>query len=476
MTAQQLLLTLSYLAAPMVVAADTTEFCLDGEFNLGARYQGTEPGANEFVPTVWCVVTEDGSERAVFSGSGKSNPDMDGGWTVALLPPDLVRIVNAEDPPDIEFHGADSRAEALSVRRIDPRRLVEEHQRTPLGQVSAKIRKGQLHTLRTSADLPLRGRVPVVWEWSWKDNEHPQLKLHVDGEVFFRARGSWRNLSDDEAQQRWRVTPGSDPVQVPGEHWPARINMQRVDVADGVYLIRGVRTGFQHLVVDTAEGLVVADAPAGWVELHQIPPADLVPGLGISGLSERFIDFLAAEFPGRPIRAVALTHAHDDHAGGARAFAAADAAVYAPAENAPFLKTAFNRDNMPHDRFSDVNEDVDVIPVSTGVTLDDARNPVRLLSIGASPHGSAALGVHAVAAGYFFISDLHVPNSEADTPRVERAATECWFARWATHNLPPATVVLNSHSVSQTPVSRLENYLQSSSCRAQDDRLRAPSE
>jgi len=280
LSARTLLLTLSCLAAPMVVAADTTEFCLDGEFNLGARYQGTEPGVDEFVPTRWCVVTEDDAQRAVFSGSGKSNPDMKGGWTVALLLPDLVRIVNAEDPPDIGFHGADSRAEALSVRRIDPRRLVEEHQATPLGNIRVTIREGQLQMLRTSADLPLRGRVPVVWEWSWNDPEHPQLKMQVDGEVFFRARGSWRNLSDDESQQRWRATPGADPVQVPGEHWPSRINMQRVDVADGVYLIRGVRTGFQHLVVDTAEGLVVADAPAGWVELHQIPPADLVPGLG----------------------------------------------------------------------------------------------------------------------------------------------------------------------------------------------------
>lgn len=464
MIAHKLLLTLVYLGAPMVAVADTTEFCLDGEFNLGARYQGTEPGADEFVPTVWCVVTEDGSERAVFSVTGKSNPDIDSAWTVALLPPDLVRIVNADDPPDIEFHGAYSRDDALGARRVDPRRLVEELLREPLSQVSAKIRKGQLQTLRTSADLPLRGRVPVVWEWNWKDNEHPQLKLQVDGEVFFRARGTWRELSDDEAQQRWRVTPGSDPVQVPGENWPARVNMQRVDLADGVYLVRGVRTGFQHLVIDTEEGLVVADAPAGWVELYQIPPVDLVPGLGVSGLSERFIDFLSIEFPGRPIRAVALTHAHDDHAGGARAFVAADAAVYAPAENAPFLTTAFNRDNMPHDRLSETNEAVDVVPVSTVVTLNDARNPVRLVSIGTSPHGSAALGVHAAAAGFFFVSDLHVPNSEDDTPRVERVATECWFARWAVDNLPPATVVLNSHSTQQTPVSRLENYLQSASC------------
>ena len=124
---------------------------------------------------------------------------------------------------------------------------------------------------------------------------------------------------------------------------------------------------------------------------------------------------------------------------------------------------------MPHDRLSDVNGDVDVIPVSDAVTLADPRNPVTLLPVGAGPHGSAGLGVHAAAAGYFFVSDLHVPNSEADTPRVERAATECWFARWAVLNLPPATVVLNSHSEPQTPVSRMENYLQSASCRALED-------
>ena len=258
-------------------------------------------------------------------------------------------------------------------------------------------------------------------------------------------------------------------MQVPGEHWPATVNMERVDLADDVHLITGVRSGFQHLVVNTAEGLVVADAPAGWVELHQIPPADLVPGLGISGLSERFVDFLAAEFPGRPFRAVALTHAHDDHAGGARAFAAAGATVFAAAQDAPFFESAFNKDTMPPDRFSDANDDVSVIPVSDVETLDDANNPVSLVSIGPSPHSAAALGVHATAAGYFFVSDLHVPNSDAETPRNERSVMECWFAQWAVLNLPPATVVLNSHSSNQTPVSRLEKYLQSPACQALDD-------
>ena len=39
--------------------------------------------------------------------------------------------------------------------------------------------------------------------------------------------------------------------------------MHHVKVGRQTWLVRGVRTGFQHLVVDTADGLVVADAPAG---------------------------------------------------------------------------------------------------------------------------------------------------------------------------------------------------------------------
>ena len=460
---------ISLLAAPAVFATGATEFCLDGKFNLGARYQGMDPGRDEFVKTRWCVVTEDDSERALFSGSGKSNPDMGGDWTVAMLPPDLVRIVNAEDPPDIEFHGADSLAEARRVRRIDPLRLVEEHEQSPLDDVRVEIIDGRLQTLATSADLPLRGRVPVTWRWDWSRKKRPALTLEVDGEVFFSARGKWRELSDAEAEQLWMATPGAEPVEVPGDYWPARINLQRTDLAAGVHLVSGVRNGFQHLVVNTDKGLVVADAPAGWVEIHQVPPTDLVPGLGISGLSENFIDYLSAEFPEQRIRAVALTHAHDDHVGGARAFAAARAAIFAPAEYTRFLETALNRPTMPDDRFNTVNGGIDVIPVTDAVTLSDPVNTVRIVSIGAGPHASAALGVHVVEPGYFFVSDLHVPNSEDDTPRADRVETECWFADWAVANLPPETVVINSHSAPQTPVSRLANYLQSEACQRLQD-------
>jgi glyoxylase-like metal-dependent hydrolase (beta-lactamase superfamily II) len=278
----------------------------------------------------------------------------------------------------------------------------------------------------------------------------------------FRGTGSRRTLSDDEAKPLWQPSAATDPVAVPGDRWPARVAMELVDLGEGIYVVQGVRTGFHHMVIDTAAGLVVADAPAGWVELYQFPPVDMVPGLGVSGLSERLVDFLADRFPHRPVRAVALTHHHDDHAGGARAFAAAGAAVYAPAEVAAFLGDALNRDSMPPDRLSKAGRRVVVRPVAGLVTLEDDTLPVQLINIGENPHAISSLGV--LAGGYFFQSDLHVPSADADEPRSDRVETECWFARWAVDNLPGDTVVINTHSLFRTPVSRLARYLESGSC------------
>lgn len=462
------IIILSVLAlsfAPTVQAA-TTRFCLEGEFDLGARYQGTHSRAGEFYPTTWCVVTEDGTERVLFSATGQSNPDLDGSWTVAYFPPDRVRIVNRDNPPDIEFHDTDNAAEARSVRRLDPHRLASEYleHRERFSDMKIAMDVGTLRRVETTADLPLRGRVPVVWQWDWTDLEAPEAKLLIDGALMFRATGRWEVLSDAESEAIFAPTPGADPVQVPGENWPARVAMELVNLSDGVHLVRGVRTGFRHMVVETSEGLVVGDAPAGWVELHQIPPADLVPRLGISGLSERLIDFLKSEFEGRTIAGVALTHFHDDHAGGARAFASEGTKVYAPAASESFLETALNRPEMPADRLAALVSSIDVIPVADDKTIGTGESRARLVSLGANPHVDAMLGLWAVDGDYFFVSDIHVPHSEAESPDVARAQTECWFAREAVARLPDTVRIVNSHSGTATPVSRLRAYLESDVC------------
>lgn len=451
MTGIRALLAVVSFASIASSYAETTEFCLDGEFDLGARYQGLRPEAGELYPARWCVITDTDSERVLFSAGGNSNPDMDGSWTVAFLPPELVRIVNAGAPPDIEFRTPKAAAEAMRTRLLDPRHA------DPEGRA-----RGNMMSIKATADLPLRGRVPVTWLWTSPSSATPGFSIEVDGEVMFRGTGSRRVLDAADADAVWARTPGEGAVQVPGDRWPSRVSMELVSLADNVYVVRTVRTGFHHMVVKTSAGLVVADAPAGWVELHQFPPTDLVPGLGISGLSEQFVDFLAEAFPGTPIRAVALTHHHDDHAGGARAFAAAGADVYAPTAVARFLGDALNSEAMPPDRLGESGARLLIRPVTDTLTLDDPEVPVQLINMGASPHVISSIGV--LAGDYFFQSDLHVPNSDADAPRGDRAATECWFARWAVANLPAATRVINTHSSFETPVPRLARYLESDLC------------
>lgn len=452
---------------PGYAVADVTEFCLDGQFDLGARLQGMQPAAGDRYPARWCVTTEGGSDRALVSIAGHANPDMADEFSLLYLPPDTVRIIFGANEPDLEFRGTANRDEARRVRRLDPRRLVEEWRtdvdvfRGVTVDVSGPRGDERLRQLSTTADLPLRGTVDVVWRWDWDDPDAPNATLTVDDDIFFEATGGWRNVDGDST---WTTTKELEPVVLPGERWPTSIDMSIESVADRVYLVKNVRSGFQHLVVDTSAGLVIGDAPAGWLEFYQVPPVDFVPGLGVSGLSERFVDFLQRELPGRPIHAVVLTHAHDDHAGGARAFAAAGGDIYAPRESAVFLANGLNRENMPADRLAALDRPAGVSPVDRTVELGEASNRVRIVSMGPGPHVDSMLGVWVVDRDIFFVSDVHVPRSDADEPASSRAKTECWFARWATTHLPADTIVINSHSPVQTPVSRLERYLDSDAC------------
>lgn len=462
------------------------EFCLKGEFDLGWRYQGLKPEAGEFYPAEWCVISSKDSPNVRYSGKAYSNPDSESHFTVLYLPPNTVQIVNEGPQPDLLFEGAIIGAESQMIKRLDPRRLAEDVQANP-GWVVSRSGNGMIDvrfpgslfvstvsivdsrasSFYTDVDLPLRGRVRAVWEWKSEGEDHGEKAvLTVDGTVIFRASSTRRVLSAEEVTKVFEPAEDEpEPISIPGKAWPSRIAMRVDTVETGVHIIRNVRTGFHHLVVETAKGLVVADAPAGWVEMNQLPASDLVQGMGISGLSEAFIDFLGGHFPGTSVRSVVLTHAHDDHAGGARAFAASGAEIYAPKGSSNFLQTSLNRKEMPVDRLSMAGRKATITPVDGRFTISDQYRPVEALTLGPNPHVNAMLGVFLPKQKILFVSDIHVPGSDSPSPPEDRSKSECWFANWAVKNLPQETRIFNSHSQVVTTVELMDKWTASAVCR-----------
>jgi hypothetical protein len=188
------------------------EFCLRDEFNLAARLQGLDPEEDSFYPLRFCVTTAPDTPNVLFVGSGYSNPDVQGRFAVRYEPPGRARIIGEEGAGDTLFEGADSAEEARRDRRIDPERQLQEINDNPgwvvanqkdgwrqlrypeeSAPIRARIDDQRLLTLETWADLPLRGGVPVRWDWRWPEAGESGVELQwgVDGHVVLGARGSW---------------------------------------------------------------------------------------------------------------------------------------------------------------------------------------------------------------------------------------------------------------------------------------------
>lgn len=93
------------------------------------------------------------------------------------------------------------------------------------------------------------------------------------------------------------------------------------DLAPGVMHIVGGR--YQSLAVEMGEYLIVVEAPQD--DTHALA----------------VLDTLRQRFPTKPVRFVVNTHFHSEHAGGLRAYVAADTIVVTSALNVPLFQDAF---------------------------------------------------------------------------------------------------------------------------------------
>jgi glyoxylase-like metal-dependent hydrolase (beta-lactamase superfamily II) len=169
--------------------------------------------------------------------------------------------------------------------------------------------------------------------------------------------------------------------------------------APGVWLLAG--GSHNSLVVEQQSGIIVVEAPL------------------YDARSKAVLDWIAGQFPGKPVTHVVATHFHGDHSAGLRTFVAAGATVVAGEAALGLYRRVFaaRRTVEP-----DALARAPVAPKLRGVdpgevlTLSDqgqGSNAVRIYTVNTT---HAADMVVAVANGVLFVSDIFSPGLTPSVP------------------------------------------------------------
>jgi glyoxylase-like metal-dependent hydrolase (beta-lactamase superfamily II) len=201
-------------------------------------------------------------------------------------------------------------------------------------------------------------------------------------------------------------------------------------IAPGTYIYTSPQ-GFNALFVEFKDHVLAVEAPGRGSALGEIPYDNSAASAAVS---ESFIERIRQTVPGKPIRYLAITHYHSDHAGGARAFMAEGATVL----TTPTLKAWFERFGRAEravwpDRLSQNRTGLSGIAIETIAkrrVLSDGARTVELINAGANPHTEEALVVWLPAERILFQGDLFYYDGEPGFPEPDRLITMAAFGRW----------------------------------------------
>lgn len=162
-----------------------------------------------------------------------------------------------------------------------------------------------------------------------------------------------------------------------------------VEVKPGVWEILG--GSHNTMVVEQATGLVVADAPL------------------YNQRTDAILAWAKTQFPSKPVKWVTMTHFHDDHMGGLRAFAAEGVTIVVGAASEEYVERSLTaKSTVVPDKLSMAGGNYTVITVDKGgsFTIPDAVRPVTAYSFD-SAHAADMLMIHAPSAKIVWVSDIY---------------------------------------------------------------------
>jgi glyoxylase-like metal-dependent hydrolase (beta-lactamase superfamily II) len=203
-------------------------------------------------------------------------------------------------------------------------------------------------------------------------------------------------------------------------------------LAPGIHLLENAAPGYNMLVAEMADHVIVVDAPNN------------------STVTQRAIATIKRNIPGKPIRYVVPTHHHGDHAGGLRAFIAEGATIVTTPGNAALFRrmAAVNPHTLRADSLSRAPR-APVIETFTGRrTFTDGTRTLEVRDIGPGPHAQEMLVAYVPGAGIVFQGDLL--NAANDGSLVAGNEATAHFAQWLDRSGFEARTILGVHSPART--------------------------
>ena len=210
--------------------------------------------------------------------------------------------------------------------------------------------------------------------------------------------------------------------------------------SENVYTVNSF--GYNVLVVGFKDHVFIMEAPLG------------------DGASRLAIAEARKLFPGKPIRYIAVSHHHDDHAGGIRGYIAEGATLISlPGEKTFFEKVAQSRFTIIRDALARNPQPLKIEVIERGKrVLTDGTTTVELIDIGPGGHTDEMLVAYLPNEKLVFQGDLVNRPANNDPPTIND--TTVHFIDWLTRSSLGIDRVIGVHGPPST-LEELRNAVES---------------
>lgn len=229
--------------------------------------------------------------------------------------------------------------------------------------------------------------------------------------------------------------------------------------APSVYVVTAPG-GFTTMFVEFRDFVLEVEAPSqAYLEFDQLPADGLPPS---DTVSEWLIRKIKETIPNKPIRYVVVSHYHNDHAGGVRAFWAEGATLLTtPGTRAYFEKLGSVRLSISPDRLSHIAGHAanKIETIDHRRTITDGYRTADIINVGHTLHTDEALVVYLPKERFIYQGDQFYFDGNATFPPRDRLPIMREFAAWITRMNLPVERIYGTHMTGYATMQHVDLVL-----------------